>query len=387
MKKIAIIAGELSADILGAEIISSVNSNVFWFGVGGPNMKSKGLHEIMDWNSIQAFGLGDIIIRIPKLFLNAYKLANLIIKEKPDIIFTVDTKGFNFFLINIIRKKIIKNFNNYFPRIIHIVAPTVWAWRPNRAKKLKNMIDILLCLFPKEPDYFTKHGIDAIATGHPAIHRYSKKNNRNELFKILKLKDLNQKIITLLPGSRDTEVKRNLPVLIQSVKIIRSKIKPNPLFIIQSASNQERIIKKIITSQNVEIKLVNNEKNGDLLTSLADFAVVTCGTATLEYCIAGVPSIAIYKTGYFSGMLGRLIIDMDKVVLPNWILDREIIQFLFQEKCNPEYISEFVIKNLYNPEIINEFKDASKSLKKLLKVNNKSFNENIEKVIMKTLKI
>ena len=385
MKKVAIIAGELSADILGSEIISSVKSNIFWFGVGGPNMRSKGFHEIMDWNLIQAFGLGDIIIKIPKLIINAFKLANLIIKQKPDIILTVDTKGFNFFLINIIRKKLKTNNFNY-PKFIHMVAPTVWAWRPNRAKSLKNKIDILLCLFPKEPDYFIKYGINAITLGHPAISRFSKKNNRKELFKILNLSDLNQKIITLLPGSRDSEVIRTLPVLIKSVKIIRSKIIPTPLFIVQAASNQERIIKEIISSQGFEIKLINNEKYGDLLTSTADFGILTCGTATLEYCLAGVPSIAIYKTGFFSGILGRLIIDMDKVVLPNWILDREITKFLFQENCNPKNISEFVIQNLYNPKIINEFQYASKNLKKLLKVKNKSFNENIEKVMLEVLK-
>ena len=165
-RKCVIIAGEMSADILGSEIISS-NQNIDWYGIGGPYMKQKKLRSIFSWERITGFGLFEVILKLPILLYNAHILANKIIQIEPKLIITVDTKGFNFYLIQIIRKKI-KN-KSYMPRFIHLVAPTVWAWRPNRAKKISKIVDTLLCLFPKEPHFFKNFDLDCLFVGHPAL--------------------------------------------------------------------------------------------------------------------------------------------------------------------------------------------------------------------------
>ena len=138
----AIVAGEASADVIAKEIISATKNEISWFGVGGPLMKSHGFHSLFDWKHIKAFGIFDIIFRIPSLLISLIILSNIILKKKPKLIVTVDTKGFNFILIKILKFRS-RNLS-WKPKIMHVVAPTVWAWRSYRAKKLKGLVDKLI---------------------------------------------------------------------------------------------------------------------------------------------------------------------------------------------------------------------------------------------------
>ena len=380
--KCVIIAGEMSADILGSEIISN-NQEIDWFGVGGPLMKANDLTSIINWEKISGFGLTDVIFRLPALIFNAFFLANKIIDIKPKLIITVDTKGFNFLLIKIIRKKI-KNIN-YKPKFIHLVAPTVWAWRPNRAKKLNGLVDKLLCLFPNETGYFRKFKINAEFVGHPSVQNFSLKKDRKSLFALLGIPDNEEIIISLLPGSRASEVRRLLPVLISTVAILKNKIKKPILFVLQAASNQEKLIKNLLNNSSDNIIVFGQKNTGPLLTSTSDYSIITSGTATLEYALSGVPSIAIYKTNLISAAIGRKIINMDNIILPNWILGKKVMDFLFQEECNAKKISETMVSLISDKEQHKKVNNFSSDLKKLLTANDKTFNENLSQTIKQSL--
>ena len=380
--KCVIIAGEMSADVLGSEIISN-NQEVDWYGVGGPLMKAKNLKNIINWEKISGFGLTDVIFKLPLLIFNAFFLANQIIDIKPKLIITVDTKGFNFFLIKIIRKKI-KNIN-YKPKFIHLVAPTVWAWRPNRAKKLYGLVDKLLCLFPNEEDYFKKFKVNTEFVGHPAVQNFSMNKDRKSLFAFLGIPDNKEIIISLLPGSRASEVKKILPILISTAGLLKNKIKTPILFVLQAASNQEKLINNLLNNSSENIIVLGQESNGLLLTASSDYSIITSGTATLEYALSGVPSIAIYKTNIISAAIGRKIINMDKIILPNWILGKKVMDFLFQEECNAKKISEAMVSLIDNKEKHKKINSLSSDLKKLLTANNKTFNENLSQIIKQAL--
>jgi len=380
--KCVIIAGEMSADVLGSEIISN-NQEVDWYGVGGPLMKAKNLKNIINWEKISGFGLTDVIFKLPLLIFNAFFLANQIIDIKPKLIITVDTKGFNFFLIKIIRKKI-KNIN-YKPKFIHLVAPTVWAWRPNRAKKLYGLVDKLLCLFPNEEDYFKKFKVNTEFVGHPAVQNFSMNKDRKSLFAFLGIPDNKEIIISLLPGSRASEVKKILPILISTAGLLKNKIKTPILFVLQAASNQEKLINNLLNNSSENIIVLGQESNGLLLTASSDYSIITSGTATLEYALSGVPSIAIYKTNIISATIGRKIINMDKIILPNWILGKKVMDFLFQEECNAKTISETMLSLILDKEKHKQINNFSSDLKKLLTANNKTFNENLSQIIKQSL--
>ena len=376
--KCVIIAGEMSADILGYEIISS-NSNIEWHGVGGPYMNQTKLKSIFDWEKIIGFGLVEIILKLPILLYNAHILANKIIQIKPKLIVTVDTKGFNFFLIKLIRNKL--KLNSYKPRFIHLVAPTVWAWRPGRAKKISKIVDTLLCLFPKEIDYFKDLELETKFVGHPAVRTFYLVRNRSKLFSKLDMKDNKEIVISLLPGSRASEVKKTLPILILTTKILKSKIKKPLLFLCQAAPNQESLVQSILSQYENDILIAKKNFIGNEITASSDFSIITSGTATLEFALNGVPSIAIYKTNFLSAFIGRKIINMNNIILPNWILGKKHIEFLFQENCNPQKISQEIINLINNKEKIKGFNLNAKKLRELLTANNNTFKENVSNVI------
>ena len=361
-----IIAGEMSADILGYEIISS-NSNVDWYGVGGPYMNKTNFKSILNWKKIGGFGLVEIILKLPLLFYNAHILANRIIKIKPKLIVTVDTKGFNFFLIKLIRSKL--KLKSYKPRFIHLVAPTVWAWRPKRAKTISKLVDTLLCLFPKEIKYFKNLDLETKFVGHPAVQTFILEGDREKLYSKLGLKDNNEIIISLLPGSRASEVKKILPILILTTKILKSEIRKPLLFLCQN-----------------DILIVKKDHFGSQITASSDFSIVASGTATLEFALTGVPIIAIYKTNFLSSFIGRKIINMDNIILPNWILGKKYIEFLFQENCNPLSVSQEMIKLINNEKKIKSFNLNAKKLRKLLTANNTTFQENVSNIIQHYLR-
>ena len=383
-KKCVIIAGEMSADVLGSEIISS-NQNIDWYGIGGPYMKQKKLKSIFSWERITGFGLFEVILKLPILLYNAHILADKIIQIEPKLIITVDTKGFNFYLIQIIRKKI-KN-KSYMPRFIHLVAPTVWAWRPNRAKKISKIIDTLLCLFPKEPYFFRNFDLDCLFVGHPAVQNFSKLNNRSVIYNKLGIEDKGEVIIALLPGSRNNEVKKILPILISASKILDSKIEKPILFLCQAAPNQANLIRQILIKYKSDIIIVKKDDLGEEITTSSDFSILTSGTATLEYALNGVPSVAIYKTNFFSAFLGKKLINMNNIILPNWILGSKYMKFLFQENCNPQNIAKEIINLINNKNEINRSKINAKKLRKLLTANKKTFNENVSDVIQHHLNL
>ena len=377
-RKCVIIAGELSADILGSEIISS-NQNIDWYGIGGPYMKKKNLKIIFSWERIAGFGLLEVIFKLPTLLYNAHTLANKIIQIEPKLIITVDTKGFNFYLIQLIRKKI-KNKKN-MPKFIHLVAPTVWAWRPNRAKKISKIVDTLLCLFPKEPYFFKNFDLECFFVGHPAVQNFSKPKKRSRIYYKLGIDDKNEIIIALLPGSRKNEVKRTLPILISVSKILKSKIEKPILFLCQAAPNQENLIRQILIKHKSDIIIVKKDDLGEEITTSSDFSIITSGTATLEFALNGVPSIAIYKTNFLSAFLGKKLINMNNIILPNWILGNKYMEFLFQESCNPQNIAKQIVSLINNKNEINRSKLNAKKLKKLLTANKKTFNENVSDVV------
>ena len=216
--------------------------------------------------------------------------------------------------------------------------------------------------------------------GHPAVDRLNKidMNRKSFLNKIGVNK--NKEICALLPGSRSNEIKRILPILIEFSKKIELQINSPPVFIVPVASNQENLVKKIL-HKSKNIFTIKNSEFGDTLIKNANIAIVTSGTATLEYALCGVPTLAIYKTGFLSAFVGRRIIDMGKVILPNWILGINIISFYFQEDCNAKYLANS-FKNIHkNNNKIIAFNNYAKKLNLLLKVNKSTFKENIYKEI------
>ncbi|MDO4975043.1 MAG: lipid-A-disaccharide synthase, partial [Alphaproteobacteria bacterium] len=209
MKKIYIIAGEPSGDFLGACVLQELQkySDFEIFGVGGNLMKTKGLKSLFDIKEISVGGLVEVIPHIFHIKTLINKTVNDIIAKNPDVLFTIDSPGFCFRVAKLVRKK------NPNIKLIHLVAPSVWAWRQGRAKGISKLYDHLLTLFDFEPKYFTKFGLKTTFVGHPAIEYFEENDYSKE------------DTLLLLPGSRKQEIESLLPIFLNvSEKLSFEKI-------------------------------------------------------------------------------------------------------------------------------------------------------------------
>ena len=220
-KKIFIIAGEASGDILGADFMNSFikkNKDVSFFGVGGEEMcKVKNFKSLFDISDIAVMGITEVLKNFFVLKKRIKQTINKILEIKPDMVITIDAPGFNMAVVKKVKPKLPNT------KFVHYVAPQVWAWKEKRAQKIAKIFDYLLCFFPFEPPYFEKYGLKCFVVGHTAIQNV--KGDKSNFLKNYHLtsKDI---IITLLPGTRKQMAEKLLPVYSDVVDELYEKI-PN----------------------------------------------------------------------------------------------------------------------------------------------------------------
>ena len=350
-KKFFILAGETSGDYIGSSIIRGLKKkegeDSSFIGVGGSLMKEEGLRSLYEMNNFNIIGFMNTIYNYKKL--NHYK--NTIIKnifeEKPDAIITIDTKGFSLALAK--KLKTLFKKSGFKCPLIHFVPPTIWAYGKSRINKWKNLHDGLFCLFKNEEEFFNKYNIKCTYIGNPVIENFLSINKKNNNLKNLHKKfniDKHDINCLLFPGSRDTEINNIMDEFILLIKNNKNKIKNIKWYIPTTELQYKKIIDKIkIAGLTTYVKVIILKKNYDIL-KCADIAVACSGTITLELVLFKIPTIAVYKTDFLSSFIGRILVDFKNVLLPNFLLDRQLVPFLFQERCQFKYISQILFENI-----------------------------------------
>ena len=350
-KKFFILAGETSGDYIGSHIIRGLKKkegeNSSFFGIGGSLMKEEGLRSLYEMNNFNIIGFMNTIYNYKKL--NHYK--NTIIKnifeEKPDAIITIDTKGFSLALAK--KLKTLFKKSDFKCPLIHFVPPTIWAYGKSRINKWKNLHDGLFCLFKNEEEIFYKYNVKCAYIGNPVIENFLSINNKNNNLKNLYKKyNIQKKDINclLFPGSRDAEINKIINEFILLIKNNKNNIKNIKWFIPTTKLQYNKIIDIIkISGLTKYVKVIILKKNYDIL-KCADIAVACSGTITLELVLFKIPTIAVYKTDFLSSFIGRILVDFKNVVLPNFLLERKLVPFLFQERCKFKYINQLLIENI-----------------------------------------
>jgi len=363
-KKIFILAGESSSDFIGSTLMDGLINNLdkepYFFGVGGNLMQKRGLKSIFDMNDLNIIGLVNTIFNYKSLKKRINELVDLIMLEKPEAIITIDSKGFSLNLAKELKKKFIKS--GFKSPLIHFVPPTIWAYGKSRAKKWIGVHDILFCLFKKEVRIFKELNIDCIYTGNPFVEKFLKEkyrtSNKIEIKQKFLLNNKNFNVL-LLPGSRDSEIKY---ILLDLIKLIKLTNNENISWIMPTTKLQYPKIIKTLNRYNCKdnVKVIILEENYEIL-KVADLAVACSGTVTLELAMFSIPTIAVYKSDWLSSLVGRYLVDFKNVILPNFLLNKQLIPFLFQEKCNSYDINRLLNKYITSIDIIKaEYDLASK---------------------------
>ncbi len=356
MKKIFVLTGEPSGDKLASTAISKIqkdNINIEYLSVGGVNLEKIGIKSIFELKEITYLGFTSVLLNIFKIKKRINQTVDEILKFEPDILFSVDSPDFTLRVAEIVKKK------NPKIKTIHYVAPQVWIWRKNRVKKIKKFIDHILLLFNFEKKYFDNENIKNTFVGHPLIE-----NTGLNKTDINNLVSKDKKIISIFAGSRNSEIKVLLPILVQFI-IMMNKKNPNYNFIFHATDENKQQIVDYIKVKNIEnIDVVSDENMKREILSNSIFAVCKSGTVSLQVCNANVPSIIIYKLNFINFMIFKLLVNVKFANIINIINNREVIPELLQNDCNAKEIYNSVVYMLENPEIRKkQLEDCNQTLR------------------------
>ncbi len=355
MKKIFVLTGEPSGDKLASTLISRLkleNSEIEYLSVGGTHLKKLGIKSIYDLKEITYLGFTSVLLNIFRIKSKINKTVEEIVKFNPDILLSVDSPDFT---LRVAEK--VKKINSNI-KTIHYVAPQVWVWRKNRVKKIKKFIDHILLLFEFEKKYFDEENINNTFVGHPLIE--INQNNKTIIDNILP-KD--KKIISVFPGSRNSETNVLLPILLNFIKLMNKKHNEY-FFYIHATDENKRLILENVKKYNFDnIDIVSEENIKSEILSKSVFAVSKSGTVSLQICNFNVPSIIIYKLSFINFMIFKMLVNVKFANIINIINNREVIPELLQKECNADEIYRSVIYLLKNPELIKkQISDCSKTL-------------------------
>ena len=371
---IYIVAGEPSGDILGDQLIKSLeskfNSPIF-NGVGGERMQSNNFTSLFDMSDISIFGIFPVLRKLFFLMNKINDVVKDISQKKPDIIILIDSPDFN--------HRVAKKVKKYLPDvpIVCYVAPTVWAWRQGRAKKMSEYFDYLLSVIPFEVNFFEKYGLKTSYVGHPFIEKVK---NINDITFSEKYDLDKSKTIIFLPGSRKSEIERHSPVMVQAIDYLKDQ-NLNLNILIATGQKQLDQIRDYFT----DIQIITDDYEKYSLFKKADFACAASGTVTLELGLTETPTIVIYKMDKLTWFFISKMVKVKFVSLVNLILGRESSKELLQDNFNKENLIDELSKLLSDEDgqkkQINDLKEFNAIMNK--NIDNPS--ENASKIIKRLL--
>lgn len=370
MKKIFIITGEYSGDkhasFVAHEILKS-NPNVTIEAVGGSNLAAEGIKLFCNHEKMSAMGFNFKIL-FDHIMLGK-KIVNYLINDyKPDIVLLVDYGGFNLSIAKVLKKAGL--------RIFYYIPPQIWASRKWRIKTVKRYIDKVITIFPFETDMYRQAEIDAEFSGHPLVSQIPTVISKEQLYEELQL-DKTKKLVSIFPGSRVFEIKNLLKLFIDAAKIINKKNPDTQFVICQAPTIKDELLQNIPHN----IKVVKN-KNYELLAN-SDVLMLASGTVALEAALYGTPMIISYKGPEFIYWIYLLVRCINRVSLPNIILNKDIVPELVQHLAKPEIIAENISSLLSDKEKNEQMKKSLKDVRHFL--TNKVSCEEAAKIILKNM--
>ena len=335
--RIFVIAGEHSGDRLAASLIQALEDlspkPVTWQGVGGDAMADAGCKSLFPLSEISVMGPIAILQRLPAIIRRVHETVAAVVTMQPDALIIIDSPEFTHAVAKRVRRKL-----PGLP-VIDYVSPSIWAWRKGRAKKMRAYVDHVLAILPFEPALHQELGGPACTyVGHPLIEKYKWIRNRSteELRKRLKIKKTDR-VIAVLPGSRVNEIKRMMPAYGQTIKRVINQIGPVEV-IMPLASGRKDIVVNELADWPVTPHFVEGDDDKFTAFRLADAALATSGTVTMEIALSGTPMVVGYKTEAIVAMF-RWVMQSHSFVLANLVLGKNAFPEFLQEHANPENLS------------------------------------------------
>ncbi len=327
--RVAVAAGEHSGDQLGAKLMRALREartgEVAFLGVGGEAMEAEGLKSLFPISDIAVMGILPVLARLPKLLARIHKTAEAIVAARPNALVIIDSPDFTHRVARRVRAALPK-----LP-IVDYVSPSVWAWRPGRAKAMRAYVDCVLALLPFEPEAYRRlKGPRCVYVGHPLIERLAAlRPNADEE----RRRGAKPPLIVVLPGSRRSEVTRLMAEFGGALEIVRQAVGPFKV-VLPTLPHVEREVRALAALWPEAPKIVLDEEAKYAAFRAARAGLAASGTVTLELALAGVPMVGAYKVSLVEEQL-KYFIKVPSILLPNLILGERAIPEFLQRECAP----------------------------------------------------
>ena len=333
---IFLVAGEASGDNLAGRLMAALKrqtgKRVRFAGVGGPAMAREGLDSLFPMAELSLMGLAEVVPHLPRLLRRLRQTVAEIERLVPDAVVTVDSPDFSF--------RVARRIGHLGVPRVHYVAPHVWAWRPGRARQLAHCLDHLLALLPFEPRFFEGTGLPCSFVGHPVLEAGAERGD-GAAFRARHGIAPDATVVSVLPGSRHTEVRRLLPVFAQALRRLGRNRPELTVAVATVEAVRDEVAAAVRAWPMPTIVVTEPEDKYDAFAA-SQAAVAKSGTVTLELALAGVPMVVCYKVSPVTAFLARRLVSVDHVALVNLLSDRQVAPELLQEACTPHAIVEAV---------------------------------------------
>lgn len=359
-----IFAGEQSGDLHGSHLIKAlkeIKPDVYIFGVGGPAMREQGLEILLKMEEFEVMGFTDVIFSLPKLLRLFYQVLHTILNKLPEVVLLIDYPGFNLRLAKALRKR------GYQGKIVQYVCPSVWAHGKKRIKHMAETLDLLLTILPFEPPYFAESGLKTLYVGNPLQEYIKLHSYRNDWKQELNI-PVDSSLIALFPGSRQGEVKRNLPAILEAAEKLK-KDQANIRFVLSCAHVStevvtRKLLKKSSLKENQDVFFIPKKYAYEMMRD-SRASVAKSGTVTLELALHHCPTVVVYQLTWLNRLVAKWILKLNlpHYALANILAERTVFPELIEHGFSPE--------NIYVElkELINESSKRKACLKGCQEIN------------------
>lgn len=329
--QILISAGEASGDMYAARLAKELEArtSAHLFGMGGTKMRAAGVELVADASEIAVVGITEVIHRLPAVWRAWRRLEREAGRRKPALAITVDSPGFNFGLARRLKKHGIRN--------IYFISPQIWAWRPRRMRWIRERFERVLVIFPFEEALYRKAGVEANFVGHPLVDSVRAQMTREQFAERFGL-DARRPMVTVLPGSRPSEIRRNMPIIVEACARLQQDHALQ--FVVAIAPELDERIFDAYDRPDLRVARVADAAYDAL--AAADCAIVSSGTATVETALLGTPMVVVYRLSWLTATIARRLVVTPLFAMVNLIPGRQIVPELIQDRFTAEALENEV---------------------------------------------
>ncbi len=353
---VAILAGEASGDQHGAKLVSAMQEKdpfLFFCGMGGDALRRAGVRIVMEASELTVVGITEVFAKIPAILRGLVKIKKLLKSLKPDLLILIDFPDFNLHIAAVAKKLGIP--------VLYYISPQIWAWRQGRVKRIGKLVDHMAVILPFEQPFYKAHNVPVTFVGHPLLDA-----DLPAADPVLNAGPNAPTVIGLVPGSRDNEIIRHLPVMLDAAETLKERLSQATFIVSHAPSVERKRIQAVLAGHHLGAKVELISDGVEKVFKRCDVIIAASGTVTLQAAIHGIPMVIIYKVSAVSYWLGRALVRVPNIGLVNLIAGEQLVPELLQHEACAENIAATVENMLNDTRRLHKLKQQLFALRDVL---------------------